>query len=272
MDHISDHVLRALWYLDSMASQGIVLTRNDVNRIATVTPPRDTIYRSFLNPLAGSALFESTVPSRRAQPVATYLVDVDWASETPEGLKITNKGRAILRLSGADEHEHAVNESVVNDVALSPDDPLVYTVLTRRLAAAGEGMLVDPYFKAENLRWIVEATSLKRILISKKASAKERPIISVALGTLPNGQSVEVRATDDANLHDRRIIAADGSVQMIGTSINGIGRHETAMISPEPAIAKAYRDSSEQLWTNAEKVEPRQLKAPVETDEASDRE
>lgn len=204
--------------------------------------------------------------------MATYLVDVDWASETPEGLKITDKGRAILRLSGADEHEHAVNEPVVNDVALSPDDPLVYTVLTRRLAAAGEGMLVDPYFKAENLRWIVEATSLKRILISKKASAKERPIISVALGTLPNGQSVEVRATDDANLHDRRIIAADGSVQMIGTSINGIGRHETAMISPEPAIAKAYRDSSEQLWTNAEKVEPRQLKAPVETDEASDRE
>jgi len=56
---------------------------------------------------------------------------------------------------------------------------------------------------------------------------------------------------------------------MIGTSINGIGRHETSMISPEPAIAKAYRDSSEKLWMSAEKIEPRHPKAAVETDEAS---
>jgi hypothetical protein len=168
VDHISDHVLRALWYLDSMAFQGIVLSRDDVNQIATMPPPRDAIYRSFFTTFAGSELFESTVQSRPAQPVAKYLIEVRWASETPEGLKITDRGRAILRLSGADENEHVAQDPVVNDIALSPDDPLVYTVLTRRLAAAGEGMLVDPYFKAEYLRWILEATSIKWVLISKK--------------------------------------------------------------------------------------------------------
>lgn len=246
-----------------MASQGIVLSRDEVDRIAIVPPPRDAVYRSFAYSLVRSDLFDSTVRSRPAQRVAKYLLEVQWATEAAEGLKLTHKGRAVLRLSGADEQLHTVSEPVVNDVALSPDDPLVYTVLTRRLAAAGEGLLVDPYFKAENLRWILEATSICRILISKRASAKERPIIAIALATLPNGHSVEVRATDDTNLHDRRIIAADGSVQLIGTSLNGVGRHETAMVTPEPSIAKAYKDSSEKLWTGAEKVEPQHPKAPV---------
>ncbi len=195
--------------------------------------------------------------------MAKYLLAVQWATEAPEGMRLTAKGRAVLRLSGADEQLHEASDPVVTDVALSPDDPLVYTVLTRRLAAAGEGLLVDPYFKAENLRWILEATSIRRVLISKKASAKERPIIAVALGTLPNGQNVEVRATGDKNLHDRRIVAADGSVQLIGTSINSIGRHETAMVTPEPSIAKAYRDSSENLWAAAEIIEPQHPKDPV---------
>lgn len=251
-----------------MASQGIVLTRYDVDQIATVPPPRDVVYQSIRS-FALSGLFDRSVQAEKAQPVAAYLIAVHWASETPEGLRLTDRGRAVLRLSGADAKVHAVHDPVVNDVALSPDDPLVYTVLTRRLAVAGEGMLVDPYFKAENLQWILEATSIKRILISKKASTKERPIIAVALGTLTNGHEVEVRATDDPNLHDRRVIAADGSVQMIGTSINGVGRHETSMIAPEPAIARAYRESSEKLWTSAEQVEPRHPKTPVNMDETS---
>ncbi|MFD8911718.1 hypothetical protein [Streptomyces sp. NPDC059575] len=263
MDHISDHVLRALWYIEAMASQGIALSRNDVDQIATVPPPRGAVHRSLLHGLGVADLLETTVPSRPAQRVADYLLAVHWATAGTGGFKLTAKGRAVLRLSGADEHLHVASDPVVNDVALSPDDPLVYIVLTRRLAAAGAGLLVDPYFKAENLRWILEATSIRRILISKRASAKERPIIAIALGTLPNGRDVEVRATDDKNLHDRRIVAEDGSVQLIGTSINGVGRHETAMITPEPSIAKAYRDSSETLWVGAEIVEPQYPKASV---------
>ncbi|MEV7898779.1 hypothetical protein [Streptomyces cyaneofuscatus] len=261
MDHISEHVLRALWYLDAMTSQGISLARGEVDRMAVTAPPRDAVY-GFRR-----AVFQSALPSQRAEPVAGYLLQLFWATEDADGLKITSRGRALLRLSGANERLHTAHEPVVNDVALSPDDPLVYTVLTRRLAAVGKGMLVDPYFKADNLRWILEATSIRRILISKKSSPKERPIIAIALGTLPNGHTVEVRATEGAELHDRRVIAADGSVQMIGTSINGIGRHETSMISPEPAIAKLYRDSAEKLWASAEKIEPRHPKAPIQAAE-----
>lgn len=260
VDHVSNHVLRALWYIDAMTAQGVVLDHSDVDRIATEPPPRDVVYQSWLSSIRSNLLPE--VAATSAEPVAEYLIKVRWAREIG-GFELTDLGRAVLQMSGAKQAAQKAQDPVVSDLALHPEDPLVYTVLTRRLAAAGAGLLVDPYFKAENLRWILESTSVRRILISKKASTKERPIIAVALGTLPNGQSIEVRATTEEELHDRRIIAVDGTVQLIGTSINGVGRHQTALVSPEPAIAKVYREESEKLWAAAEKVQPQQLKNPI---------
>ncbi len=261
VDHLSHHVLRALWYINVASSQGVAITPKDVDRVATEPPPRDAVYESLLNPFAG--MFPKQVVTR-AEPVADYLVTVGWAVNL-DGMRLTDLGRAMLRASGAKEQLEEAQHPLVNDLALSPDDPLVYTVLTRRLAAAGAGLLVDPYFKAENLRWILEATSIRRILISKKASNKERPIIAVALATLPNGRDIEVRASPDKELHDRRIVAADGSVQLIGTSINGIGRHATSLVTPESGIAKVYREGSERLWAAAEKIEPQSPTSPIDT-------
>ncbi|MFF3489405.1 hypothetical protein ACFYXC_40170 [Streptomyces sp. NPDC002701] len=260
MNHVSDHVLRALWYINVMSSQGVSITTANVDQVATELPPKDAEYGSLLAPLAG--MFPRHVVTS-PEPVARYLLNVRWIVRSDDGIQLTNLGRAILQASGAQEQMEQVRQPLVKDMTLSPDDPLVYTVLTRRLAAAGAGLLVDPYFKAESIAWVLEATTIRRILISKKASTKERPIIAVALATLPNGRDLEVRATADKELHDRRVIAADGTVQLIGTSINGVGRHETSMVTPEIAIAKAYRDSSEKLWAGAEKVEPQPLKSPV---------
>ncbi|AWZ07414.1 MULTISPECIES: hypothetical protein [unclassified Streptomyces] len=256
MEHIPAHVLRALWYVDTMSGQGVPISLQALDLFAAQAPPRDAVYGMPL--FADLVGLESRL--RHPEPVAEYLRKVGWIRQTDgAGVELTVLGRAIRQAGQAQENA----TSAVEDVVLSPTDPLVYTVLTRRLAAAGAGLLVDPYFKAEQLAWVLECTSIRRILISKKASAKERPMIAVALGTLPRGEDVEVRATAGSDLHDRRIVAEGGGVQLIGSSLNGVGRHQTSVITPEPEIAKAYRESSERLWAGAEKVEPQQISNPV---------
>ncbi|WP_344656729.1 hypothetical protein [Catenulispora subtropica] len=256
MDPLSPHVTRALWYVDVLNARGVAVTPHELDRFAITEPPRASIRQLWKY----GAAFEVLGEVREAEPVAGYMFAMGWIRGDDRGVELTTKGRAVLS-AGADEGQlKQVAEPVVTDIELNPQDPLVFTTLTRRFAEAGAGMLVDPYIKADMLGWLTEATSLSRILISKKEN-RERSLIAVALDTLPRGNTIEVRATDSPDLHDRCLIAEDGTVRLLGASVTGIGKNQTAIITPDAAIMNAYRTRYESLWKSAERVEPQPVRA-----------
>jgi hypothetical protein len=265
MSRVSDHVLRTLWYIDLLARQGQHLSAADVDRYAQTPPPRDVQREQlfFGWPSVHSTLYGEGKVRRGAEPVAQYLLQVGWIKEDDGGVVLTKIGRAILT---AESDERSAAEDLdpeVTDVALDPRDPTVYVQLTRRLQKAGEGLLIDAYFKADSLPWLIESTTLRRILISSRhqSSGKDRQLIAVALATVPNGSDMEVRHTSDPALHDRCVVGQDGSVQLLGTSVNGVGKHLTAVIVPSDDIAMVYRKKYEDLWAKAQALKPQPTKA-----------
>ena len=112
-------------------------------------------------------------------------------------------------------------------------------------------MLVDSYFKPEQVPWLTSATSIRRVLISgrHRRAAEDLKRMSVALGTVPGASALEVRSTTSPELHDRCLISSDGSVQLLGSSLNGVDKHLTALITPDVEVGKLYRDRYERLWS-----------------------
>jgi hypothetical protein len=193
--------------------------------------------------------------------VTDYLAGVGWVRQEHGKARLTDVGRAVLAGCGAIVAQIDATDPEVADVALDPQDPLVYVQLTRRLQKAGAGLLVDAYFKAESLLWLAESTNLRRVLVSSRhhKSEKDRQAIAVALATIPNGGDIEVRHTSDKSLHDRCIVGENGTVQLLGSSVSGVGKHLTAVISPSDDIARVYQQKYEALWQTAEAVKPQPM-------------
>lgn len=260
MELVQEHVRRALCYLRLLNDQGVNPEREHLEKFVSSPGPQDAVYQPLFGTIS-SAMFQLTRSQkiRDAEPVVDYLLRLDWAQETGAStgrLRLTDLGRALLR--GLETEAPALPPSTVTDIVLEPTDPLTWVNLTRVAANAGAGMLVDAYFKAEFIPWLVESTSLQRVLISSRHHAARQDLarMGIALATVPNVGVLQVRSTDDRELHDRCIIDVAGQVQLLGASVNGVGRSMTAVITPDGEVMRMYRERYERLWDSAEPVVP----------------
>ena len=194
---------------------------------------------------------------KRAETVVEHMSRLTWLHEVEAphggepGLRLTDLGRALLRDAETDKESH----DDVSVVVLGRDDPLAYPVLVGQLAAAGTGLLVDPYLKLADLHTIVVSTQLTRLLVSGKTN--NRSVIAsmkAYLGSRVLARRIEVRSSTE--LHDRIIIADDGDVLTIGTSLNGVGRTTTVMTPIPPPARESLRREYERLWSEATLVGP----------------
>lgn len=190
-----------------------------------------------------------------------WLVEVPAADSEEPGLPLTRLGRALLRdLESGDEGVEDISV-----VVLGREDPLAYPILVGKLAAAGPGLLVDPYLKLADLHTIVVSTQLTRLLVSGKTNNRgEVGGMHAYLGKGSLSRRVEVRSS--TGLHDRVLLADDGDVITVGTSLNGVGRTTTVM-SPMPSPAReSLRDEYDRLWADAKLVgpEPEDDEEPVD--------
>lgn len=192
-----------------------------------------------------------------AETMISHLVRLTWLAEVAAsgqgepGLRLTDLGRALLR----DAEIGVDTEDDVGVVVLGRDDPLAYPILVGQLAAAGPGLLVDPYLKLADLHMIVVSTQLTRLLVSgKPVNRREVGAMQAYIGNGSLSRRVEVRSSTE--LHDRVLVADDGDVITVGTSLNGVGRTTTVM-SPMPSPAReSLRDAYEGMWADATLVGP----------------
>lgn len=144
----------------------------------------------------------------------------------------------------------------VSVVVLEGNDPLAYPVLVRWLFEAGEGLLIDPYLKLEYLDTLVERTRLTRVLVSAKPGNKG--VVAsmqtyLASNTLRR-RNIEVRMSAEA--HDRCLLAENGALSTLGTSLNSIARTTTVMTPISSPALETLRRDCERLWREADLVGP----------------
>lgn len=261
MEIAPQHALRTLRYIETVASYGGQLSSYDIDAYALADPPKDEVYSTSVFAFINS-LNSHRVSGR--EPVFAYLDTVGWIYDSPDdGIVLTPLGKAILHAELADEDDAAPAPGQVQDVVLNPDSQLGVVELLRRLRDAGEGMIVDPYFKHDMLKAISESTTITRILIAKKG---ENDLIGHALHELGRtlDQLPEIRYSTQKEMHDRCIITASGKVSLIGGSMTGVGVNITSIVHPSEPVQRFYREQYGKIWDSAAPVEPRAFRVPID--------
>lgn len=252
---ISDDLLQTLRYLRMVNDGGAAVERHDLDAWAHLPPPSSH---------TAGGLGYGLIYSLDRRDYAEYLLGVGWAAGNP--MRITAVGRAVLKShdgahAGGPDNERAL-------VILSPSDPLNLVALTSAVAAAKAGTLVDPYFSDDLFAWLLEATSIERVLLCR--SDDKRATLRLVAGAAERaGRSLEIRCLPRRDLHDRFLLSEAGSVSSIGSSFNGVNRNFTTIAPmPEPA-AQAIRDYVDARWEEAARIEPQPELRVVEPTQAA---
>lgn len=99
-------------------------------------------------------------------------------------------------------------------------------------------------------------TRINRLLVGRrgKTHRKNNAAIATYLNSRNDDDQIEVRMSD--RLHDRVLIEPDGSLSMLGTSMNGVGRKATVLMAVPDVAAQPLTAHYETLWNEAEVLYP----------------
>lgn len=244
MNHrlISNDLLRALRYLQLVNDAGAGVSGTHLDAWLNVTPP---VELSRLD----STIRQFELLIGRDYGYAEYIDMVGWAQGEP--MHLTPAGRAIVKA-----HEGVDETDGQGLVILSPQDPLNLVTLTGTIAQAKAGLLVDPYFTDDLFPWLIESTSIARVLLCRDPG-KRSSLPLLAGAAVASGRNLSVRCLPARALHDRFLVAEGGAVSTIGASLNGMSRHFTTITRLPEAGEAPVRDFVEEKWRKAQPVEPR---------------
>jgi hypothetical protein len=175
-----------------------------------------------------------------------YLSRLGWIRTMSAGVELTSLGRALLK---------ALNAPVIQDTAdvfeivLDPDDPFAYAKAVGRLASVDDALLVEPYFRLDQLIDVAELSNVTRVLVGSALKPREYEALSVGLGTLEH--PLEIRKA--VSLHDRYLIPGrKGQALMLGVSLGGIGKKISTLTPLGEVATDALREAYERIWHDAE--------------------
>ena len=250
MEILTEVQHRALAFIGACVRSGYKPTCDEVGLWLEKPRPFGGTLSGMLGRNVISEVFASFGGRVTGETQLQHLSMLGWVAESQGRLSITPLGRALL--TNAEATESAETEGVV--MMLDTDDQFAYAKLIGHLNQAGEGLLVDAYFRLPQLMTILTGTSINRILISKQHSNSkaDRAELGIALASPALPRTIDIRASSDDALHDRLIVGDDGKVWVLGTSLNSVGRVHTALI-PLPFNESApFRERAQRLWDSAE--------------------
>jgi hypothetical protein len=247
---LGNHMHTVLEVILIANNAGYLPSVKEIEVIATEHEPMEPRYISSMY-----SMFQGhAVPG---EPVTKYLSKTGWITiDADNRISLTKFGRAIAGGTMAS----AANQDSDYSVSFIPDDPLVYSKLHQSLSTPNRDLLVDPYFKSNFMSFILP-TKIRRILIVDKVRGKDNPEIeplSLALGGLQQqSRNLEIRLAPKDKMHDRFITDTDGSVYLLGSSINGIGKHTSMLIQCPEIIRQSALNEIKDLWKTAAPILPK---------------
>lgn len=185
------------------------------------------------------------------EPVLDFLVRVKWVTRSHDR-RVTATALGLAVLQALDENQAGAEAAV--EVVLNPDDPLAYSQLIGRVAEAGTAMIVDPYFRLDQLMSIAAHTIVTRVLTSDRIGKGDRASLADGIPRLTLARPFEVRIAFYDRMHDRLIIPDAGQVQFLGTSLSGVGKKLTVTGPLSDVASDALRKYYDDLWAQAEPV------------------
>ncbi|MEU8790046.1 hypothetical protein [Streptomyces sp. 142MFCol3.1] len=253
MQITSEEAHRLLFYVNAVTRRGHRITVPEFEAYAKA-PSRKT--RVVSGPLQNFAALTAKWGGERVpnESWLQYLTRLEWVSSEGDRLRLTGLGKAVLDELSSPTVDSGSEEAT--EVLLDPSDPHAYVKVIGVLGELGEGMLVDPYFRYDQLETIVEHTQIRRILASRKTGNTALSQLQFALAVIGEDQRPEIRIAD--TLHDRFAIGDNSNVVAIGTSLNSVGRNHSVVVPLSATAGKAVASVYEDLWSQANKLEPRQ--------------
>ncbi|WP_022872487.1 hypothetical protein [Nesterenkonia alba] len=175
-----------------------------------------------------------------AHSMSRMLMGMRWLRSTRDGgLTLTPLGKALLRGDQSDDSDSS------QVVVLDSDDPVAYPTLLGELSDMGQAVLVDPHLQVNELKDLEKHTSVRRMLVTNSergSSPKKRASISKYL---EQADTPRVQVRMSPGIHDRMILAEDGRVWTLGTSLNSVSRRKSlTVLTPMPALAAEHMS----LW------------------------
>lgn len=252
---VDEDTHRVLAYVDALNRQGVKPHATSVDEFAE-RPGRGHGLRGMATFARQLALLQPGLlnPMASGETFSQYLERHGWVRlGANDSVEVTTMGRALLRALNVPAIE--ADDSAVVEVVLDPSNPFAYAQALNSLTTADDALLVEPYFRLDQLQDIAELTNITRVLLGPGVKPKDRKILAVGLAALEPERSLEVRAAD--NLHDRYLIpASEGPVLMLGASLGGIGKKVSTITPIGPEASRALRVAHEEMWTSAKVVEP----------------
>jgi hypothetical protein len=231
------HHHRALLYVKAVSAQGYNMTVAELQ--AYVDAPVVLTPSDFMARLAGMDTFVKL-------GVVQMLRDSRWIVVRDGRVEITDLGSAVARTLEAEE---TPGIELIN-VTLDPNDPFSYARLIGHIASRGKALLVDPYFEIDQLQDVLLSTEVTRLLTSDRESKGRIASLRTALSSGTLSRTIEIRLAPHGDMHDRYVIPDDGPVDMIGTSLNGVGKRPSAVVELHTG-SDEIRRLHEEIWDKA---------------------
>lgn len=215
-----------------------------------LAPTNLTLDRAFRQLRQGAGWIEGSPaeygPDIPAETFTDHLLRLGWLESTePDSLSVTALGRALLRSVMLEDSENIGAETVI----LGRDDALAYPKLIHALAEAGDGLVVDPYARVDQLLPILQSTSISRVLVSDAVNQSDRVAMGVLIQSGVSVRPFELRSASKGALHDRYIVGE--TIRTIGTSMATVGGKYTTILSPLPEVAADEMRSEIEAWWSA---------------------
>lgn len=258
MEIVSEHTHRVLAYVDALNRHGVKPQPGVVNEFAkkpeqllsTTSPIAGAMYTRAL--LRSMLMFQPS--SVEAETFCQYMTRLKWTYDKAV-VELTPVGRALLKALNSPVLEETTAD--VFEIVLSPDNEFAYAQALGALGSVKQALLVEPYFRLEQLMDVAELDNIERVLIGPNMKPRELKVLATGLATVVEQRPLEVRIAKA--LHDRYLVPKDeGAVLMLGISLGGIGKKVSTLTTLGALASQALREAHEAIWNEAETLKPRE--------------
>lgn len=256
MDLVTDDLYRAMAFLQACTADGAFPTAAELDLYITTKQPRpgestSTLYQAAIRNM--QALMGSTwIPG---EGVSDYLLKVHWAEPLPneDAIRLTRLGASFLK--GLRDSQEALPNEVSVKTA-SPENPISLSQILNLIQTKQSETIVDPYLGFDEFQLLLR-TGVKKILTTK---IHLNTGIQAMIAELDAAERVEVRVTDQEQLHDRVIIHRNGGVALVGTSLNAKRNPFTSLVDLPANLGAPIKKGIDKLWAKSEPLEKLDLK------------